>query len=156
MLAILGTLVLGFVLFEAAVFGSHYMMHVRWTGPLWRAHQEHHKRYNPKQPTTEKFQPIGWRSFRFRALIFLAAVGLVFAVFPISIALILLVEFSVLSYLTDYIHDATHTTGHKLEKYGWYRRLMDIHQIHHANAKKNLGILTFFWDRLAGRFKRSA
>jgi len=153
MASILIALVLGFFLFEFVVFLSHRFMHMRWTGPLWKAHQEHHALYNPKRPETAEFHSVGWRSFRFRAIIFLVVVGLLFWIFPLSLAMPLLVEMSVLSALTSYMHDATHTAGHPLERFAWYRKLKREHWTHHANAKKNLGILTFLFDRMVGSFR---
>jgi len=84
-------LIFGFFLFEAVVFASHRLMHARWTGPLWRSHQTHHQLYNPRHPETMKFQPVGWRSFRFRAIIFVIAVSLIFTLFPLALAIPLFV-----------------------------------------------------------------
>src|ERR1700761_43708 len=116
----LAILVLGFFAFEGVIFLSHYLMHCRWTGPYWEAHQLHHRRYNPKHPATEEFQPIGWKSFRFRAIIFLVVVGLLFWLVPFYYACVLFAEIVILATATDYIHDATHTTEHKLDRFEWY------------------------------------
>jgi len=150
---LLFVLVLGFFLFEAVIYGSHRLMHCRWTGPLWRSHHLHHQLYNPRHPATEQFQAVGWRSFRFRAIIFVIVVGLLFTLLPIGLAFPLLIEISLLAALSDYIHDATHTIGHWLEAFGWYRKLRIEHWVHHYNAKKNFGILTFFFDRAKGSYQ---
>ena len=150
MLAILCVLVIGFFLYEGVVFGAHRLMHERWTGPLWRSHQLHHKLYNPKSPASSIYKEVGWRSFKYRALIFLAVVGAFFCLLPFWMAFALLVEVSVLSAVSTYIHDATHIADHDLERFGWFRYLKGMHWTHHANTKKNLGIITFLFDRLAG------
>ena len=151
---ILAALILGFVLFEGVIFAAHYLMHQRWTGPLWESHQLHHKLYNPKHQTTQTFNPVGWKSFRFRAMIFCFVTALLFAVLPFTMAITMCFEIIVLAIATDYIHDATHTSDHKLRRYGWFRYLQDLHWIHHANVKKNFGVLTFFYDKLIGSYDR--
>lgn len=153
-MTLLAVLVLGFLFFEAVIFASHWLMHQRWTGLLWRSHHLHHQLYNPRHPATDEFKPAGWRSFRFQALIFVIVALAVLWFVPFAISIPLLIEFSALSYITNEIHNATHTTGHWLEIFGWYRQLKREHWIHHANVKKNLGVLTFFYDRLAKSYAK--
>lgn len=149
---ILVALALGFILFEAVIFAAHYLMHQRWTGPLWESHQLHHRFYNPKHQTSTTFNPVGWKSFRFRAIIFVIVTGALFWLLPFAMAATMFVEIIALAILTDYIHDATHTSDHKLRRYAWFRYLQDLHWIHHANVKKNFGVLTFFYDKLTGHY----
>lgn len=146
---LLAVLVLGFLLFEAVIFASHWLMHQRWTGVFWRSHHLHHQLYNPRHPATSEFIPAGWRSLRFQALIFVICSTATLWLFPWLYGIALVLEFSVLSYITNTVHNATHTVGHWLEIFGWYRQLKREHWIHHANVKKNLGVLTFIYDRLA-------
>lgn len=153
-MALLGILVLGFFLFEAAIYGSHRLMHCRWSGPFWHSHNKHHQLYNPKHPAGVTYRQNDWRSFMARSALYLFFVGLIFVIFPLGFAIVLAVEVSVLAFVTDFIHDSTHLEYHWLERFGWYRRLKHEHWIHHANVKKNLGILSFFFDRLTGSYKR--
>lgn len=151
-MAIVAALVLGFFLFEGIIFAAHYLMHQRWTGPLWESHQLHHRLYNPKHHTTDKFNPVGWKSFRFRAVIFVIVTAAIFSLLPLAMAVAVMTEVVVLAILTDSIHDATHTTEHPLARFAWFRRLQHLHWIHHTNVKKNFGVLTFFFDKLGGYF----
>lgn len=150
---LLAVLVVGFLFFEAVIYGSHRLMHCRWTGSLWRSHHLHHQLYNPRHPASDEFRPAGWRSFRFQALIFVLVAAAVFLVVPLWIALPLLIEFSVLAWVTNTMHNATHTVDHPMERFGWYRRMKKEHWIHHANVKTNLGVLTFLYDRLARSYR---
>lgn len=151
---LLSVLVLGFLVFEAVIYGSHRLMHCRWTGILWRSHHLHHQLYNPRHPASDEFKPAGWRSFRFQALIFVLVCAAVLWLVPFAIALPLLIEFSVLAWITNTLHNATHTMDHPLEIFSWYRRLRREHWTHHANVKKNLGVMTFIFDRLGKSYQR--
>jgi sterol desaturase/sphingolipid hydroxylase (fatty acid hydroxylase superfamily) len=151
---LLGVTVLIFVLFEAFVWSAHKLLHCRWTGPLWRSHHLHHQLYNPRHPASDEYRPVGWRSAQYRILVLAVCLAISLLFFPLWLAAWIMAEIFFLAFFTEFIHDATHTMGHWLERYGWYRRVRLDHWIHHANSKKNFGILTLYFDRLTNTYKR--
>lgn len=155
MLGLLLMLVLGFVACDVIGYAIHWSMHRRWSGPLWRAHQTHHRLYTPRDFAGATYREAGRDSTaaRFTAVISILVVVL-FLVFRWQVAAPLAAEIVAYALVSDLVHDATHVDGHWLGRYAWYWRLRRAHQVHHSNQRKNLGILTFLTDGVLGTYRR--
>ena len=153
MLGVLLTLVLGFFACDVVGYGVHWLMHRRWTGPLWRAHQTHHRLYTPRDFASDTYRHAGRDSTASRfTVVVLGLIGILFLAMPWHLALVLSVEVTAYALVNDYLHDATHVDGHWLGRYVWYWRLRRAHLVHHANQKRNLGVATFMTDRVLGTY----
>jgi sterol desaturase/sphingolipid hydroxylase (fatty acid hydroxylase superfamily) len=154
-MSIVLVLVLGFFFFEGAGYLIHRLMHARWSGPLWRSHMAHHlKLYPPKFTLSDKYLHPGADSavWRYVAIIsFFAVLGVIFL--PLWMALTLIVEVAVVGFLNDQVHDGVHIRNSWLGRTSWGRRLRALHDVHHHNMKKNLGIVTFGLDHVLGTFE---
>lgn len=56
-------------------------------------------------------------------------------------------------FVVSYFHKAFHVPHHWLQKYAWFRKLTELHDIHHYQVA-NYGIVFFFMDRLFGTYKQ--
>ena len=150
-------LLLGLFAFEAIGYGIHRAMHSRWSGPLWRAHMTHHiKLYPPKDVLSDTYRDAGHDSAVARYVLVGVVLGaLLLWLLPWVMAVGLMAEMAAIGWLNDYIHDATHIRGVWLERFGWFRRLRELHQVHHRNMRRNLGIVTFLMDHVLGTFRSS-
>jgi sterol desaturase/sphingolipid hydroxylase (fatty acid hydroxylase superfamily) len=150
---VLATLALGLLAFDLIGYSVHWLMHRRWSGSLYRAHQAHHRLYTPKHPTSPAYHHPGKDSTAIRfTILVVAAIVAAFLLLPLKIALILGAEWGSFGIATNIIHDATHLHHSWLDSFGWFRRLRTLHFMHHANQKKNYGIILFWSDRVLGSY----
>ncbi len=141
-------LVVCFFLFEAIGSGIHRLMHTRWAGPLWRSHMEHHRAYSPRDGLSDTYRNIGSNSAAFRYVALGAVVAIIFLLtLPLGLALALSAEMLLVGWLNDRLHDASHLNHHWLDRFSWFQKLRDLHQVHHRNMAFNFGLLTFLLDR---------
>lgn len=155
MVALLLTLVLGFVGFDAVGYAVHWVMHRRWAGPLWRVHQAHHREYVPRRMVSDAYH--GGASSRTTVAVWavvVCALGIVmWLCLPLRLAAPLFAEAVAFAFVSDWIHDATHVREHRLDRYRWFRHLRAAHAVHHANQRLNLGIISFVMDRVVGTYR---
>lgn len=151
--SIVGTFLVG----EILGFFIHHAAHHRWSGPLYRKHIHHHTVAHPPQ--------------RYRTSEYVGALSDSFAVWFIPAGILMIVTavlalppagfmtvistIIVISLVNGVLHDSFHVQNHPLAAYTWHRRLGGLHEVHHRNVRKNLGIYFFWFDRLAGSFRRS-
>lgn len=148
-------LLLGFVCFEAFGWGLHKFLHWNGAGGLYKAHLTHHRLYPPSNFLSREYRSAGVDSTLWRFVVGIAVlIVLMLVVFPLWMALMLSAELVVLGLVNNYVHDAIHIRGHWLERFAIYRRWREMHLVHHVDTRKNLGILTFLADRVAGTFKK--
>lgn len=149
-------LIIGFVVFEAAGYAFHRLLHNEFMGPLNQAHMKHHlELYPPEQYLSERYRRAGSSSTLYPFLVVgLLAAALVVWVFPLHITVPLLLELAAVGAANSYIHDSTHITGHWMERFKVYRDWRAMHYEHHVDMTKNYGIVTFLADRVFGTYKR--
>ncbi len=137
----------------------HWMLHQRWSGPLYKVHMNHHVvQYPPKNLMSAGYRSSGRTSVWAFVPPLTVFVAITLGVLWIAGAqwwlhAIIIVESALIGWLHDYAHDGLHVTGHPLEKvpgFGWLRRQ---HSVHHRNMKRNLGIMWFGWDRILGTYR---
>jgi len=157
----------GFLLAVALVslsgYGIHWMMHQPWSGPFYHSHMEHHQVHYPAGDLYSAGEyrssglATGWLTFT----PFVVLIGLgILAILSLALHLDLSVSATVVGVVAivgwahGYVHDAFHVSDHWLGRFAWFRNLRLIHEPHHIDMSKNLGILWFGWDRLFRTFKR--
>lgn len=148
---ILFILIIGFILGELLGYWVHRLLHNPKAGILYKVHMVHHLEL---YPTNNMYSAIyrkpklKYNTLLMFAPFFLLAALLLFVLLPLKLFLLLFIETFSLSYLNNWLHDSFHIKPIWLEKYRWYNKLRDIHFIHHQDMSKNMGIFTFFWDRI--------
>jgi hypothetical protein len=156
-LATIGTFLLGTLIGWIA----HWVLHQRWAGRFYRAHLTHHRNYPPRNMVSGTYRRAGKDDsfFVFAPVVFVTllaycaglwALGLPWWTCPLTMATAIFV-----GWLHEHVHEAFHLHETRLERFAWFRELRAIHFEHHVNARYNLGIIWFGWDRLLRTFKRS-
>lgn len=142
LLAVLATVVIAFFLSEWVGFSVHRLAHWPGSGWLFRNHLRHHaEAYPPSRYQTERYLGDLKTSFlRIFVPLFVGLNVLAWIVLPWHLATIFFVTSSATALANSYLHDSYHMNDHWLRRFGWHRRLVDTHYVHHLNVKKNLGI----------------
>jgi sterol desaturase/sphingolipid hydroxylase (fatty acid hydroxylase superfamily) len=70
-----------------------------------------------------------------------------------SLAIIIGVS-TVVVVLHDQAHTAFHLKGTPWNRFAWFQRLRALHFYHHRNMRKNMGTMSFVWDRVPGTFRK--
>jgi len=144
-------------------YGIHWTMHQSWSGGLYRAHMQHHLVHYPADSlySVGHYRSSGLSSgwLTFTPFVVVAALGVVLALHRLLHAswatdAAVLVAFVFVGGAHGVVHDAFHVSDHWLGHFGWFRHLRALHEPHHHDMSKNLGILWFGWDRLFGSFRR--
>jgi len=153
-------LVFSFALTTALGHIVHWAMHQPWCGPLYIAHSDHHQRYKKDSFTKSAYESSS--SFIGFVIVFFIVAGIATVLTTLQIVTwkstsMFLLATAVFAALTEIAHTAVHTDERKLPKIiaenFFFQRIKLMHIIHHANVKKNFGILVFIWDRILGTFK---
>ncbi len=135
-------------------WGTHWALHQRWTGKLWESHLVHHRKYPRHNLQSKEYRYAGSDDSGFvfipivAGAIFAALGGLWALGVPKTSLIALLGEALVVGYLHDWVHQAFHLRGHWLGSYRWFQALQALHFTHHRDARVNLGILSFVWDKV--------
>lgn len=117
-------------------------------------HWVHHEREYP----TDNLRPKGRDTYRVAgswSWFLLAGIigSLVFIALPIRFAAPLTVGGMLYAwFVVNYFHRAFHIDKHWLNRFGWFRRLVRLHDIHHWEPG-NYGIVFFAMDRLFGTYR---
>ena len=65
----------------------------------------------------------------------------------------IIIEGILIGWANDYLHYAFHIKNHWLNNYIFFKKLKDIHYLHHKYPKTNHGILWFGPDKLCGTYR---
>lgn len=138
----------------------HWVLHQRWSGPLYRSHMAHHlKHYPPKKLLSETYRNAGKDDALF---VFAPILGVAFGWWCLVLSqfhvawwvhVIVIGQGLLIGALHDYTHMAFHLEGNWLHQFKWFKKLQTLHFMHHWNVRKNLGIVWFGWDRLFKTFR---
>jgi sterol desaturase/sphingolipid hydroxylase (fatty acid hydroxylase superfamily) len=140
---------------------AHWVLHQQWSGRLYKAHYAHHYQLYP----IEDFYSDTYRnagsddSGKLFILLFSPVLLLIlgvgwFGVIPFWAAVSIVIEMGIVGYAHDYLHEHTHLKKSWWHQFGWFRKLVDVHYIHHIDPAFNLGIFNFWVDRVMGTFKK--
>lgn len=55
-------------------------------------------------------------------------------------------------FLHIFLHAQFHLSQPLLEGQIWFRRLRDLHMVHHHRQNKNFAVIDLYWDKLMGTF----
>ena len=59
----------------------------------------------------------------------------------------------VLSYLAHiHLHAQYHLSDALFRNQAWFRRLRDLHMVHHHHQNRNFAVIDLYWDKLMGTF----
>lgn len=144
--------------------GVHWTLHQPWSGSLFRSHMTHHLRfYPPGDLRSDRYRSSGaasgWLTFTpiVAAAMLGVGGGLLLAGIGISIVVPVLALGGVVGWAHGFVHDAFHVRGHWLGRWlPGFARLQASHDVHHGRLNRNLGILTFAWDRVFGTYRATA
>jgi len=155
------TFIFSFFLTTLLGYIAHYVMHQEWSGRLYQAHKTHHFILYPTSDFfSDKYRGAGIDdSGKFFILLFSPIILLIlglgwFGVIPLWAAILVVVEMGITGYAHDYLHEKTHLTKTWWKQFGWFQEWTKLHYTHHVNTGSNLGIFSFWVDRVMGTFKK--
>lgn len=151
-----------FFYFLTNLFGHfvHWVLHQPWSGFLNKAHMAHHiDLYPPENYFSETYKTPDFKEstpkfFAIAAipLLLLPFVLWFFGLFPITVALICLLEIFIIGAIDYYVHDWFHITNHWANKAPilnkMFKKWNHLHYLHHIDMTKNFGIYSYFWDKV--------
>jgi hypothetical protein len=155
MLALILALVFGYTFFQLAGYFVHKLLHNPFTGRAYKSHSKHHEEtYTPARYLTKRYISPGWKDSPLWYYLPPAIVvgTLLFWFLPTHVALVLTAEGIFVGWLNDWLHEKIHIEGHWLERFDWFWRLRKRHWEHHIDDEINLGIFSFFPDKLVGTY----
>jgi sterol desaturase/sphingolipid hydroxylase (fatty acid hydroxylase superfamily) len=47
-----------------------------------------------------------------------------------------------------------HLEKSRLQRFAWFRRKQELHFVHHRHADSNFAVISFFWDRILGTYRK--
>jgi len=156
MLEIAAVLIGGYFLVQSAGYAIHLVLHQPEMGKLHQTHNDHHhQKYSPEDYLSKKYRHVagGNKPILYYTPPALTIVALSFVFLPTLLASIFTVELAILAWANDWLHTQLHIEDHWLERYSWFWRLRDLHWHHHVNEDKNLGIFSWFTDKVVGTFQ---
>ncbi len=153
------TLIFGYFFTQASGYGIHKLLHWSRLGKLYRSHKTHHEKLYPPEDflsKTYRDAPISDRPLYYYLLAIALSSVVFYFLLPTAIAVTLLTEMLILAYANDWVHTATHIEGHWLERFEWFVKWRELHLIHHENDAVNIGIFSWFTDKLFGTYLERA
>lgn len=128
----------------------HRALHAPWMGRPYEDHYHHHwKIYPPEDFLSEEYRhpPEEAEQAKYYVPAFLLACMPLLAIHWGYFVEAAILSITVLK-VNAMVHDALHIRGHWLERFSWFLVLREIHVNHHVDPSTNLGIFSFFADRL--------
>lgn len=146
---------LSLVATEGLGYLVHTAAHRAWSGVLYRTHLKHHTVYTPADYVDDEYRNPGASSFVWWYLALgVVTAGLLFWLAPMWLAMTASITMAVVGAVNSFVHDAFHIRGHWLEHLRWFNWRRELHYVHHVDVRKNLGIYTFWFDRLFKSFRK--
>lgn len=161
---ILITLISTFIVGSVIGYIIHRIMHSRLVRfklikKIARSHNMHHALYNPNDFESSSYRSSGKDDSAFvfvpiitiGVLIYCLILWFVYQTW--WLILIAIIEGIIVGYLNDKIHEWFHIENHYLNRFSWFKKLKELHWLHHKSPKTNFGIIWFGLDRLFFTFK---
>lgn len=159
MLSVLLTIPISFMILSLFGYVLHRMLHQPYMGKFYRSHLVHHfKLYPPEHFSSLVYREPG----KDNTVIVFLMFGAPLIVLPIVLCFWGVISWpvfvcasiclAVFGGLNNYLHDAFHLTEHWLLRYGWFKRLVALHYLHHVHVQSNYGIYWFGWDKVFGSY----
>ena len=156
MLEIAAVLVVGYIIVQLAGYVIHSALHQPFMGRVHKTHNDHHReKYSPHDYLDKTYRHVASSNnpILYYTPPALIIVALAFWLMPFYLAAIFTVELAAVAWANDWLHTQMHIEGHWLERYRWFWRLRDLHWHHHVDESKNLGIFSWFSDKLFRTFE---
>lgn len=156
MVEIVLVLIGGYLFVQTAGYLIHWVLHQPIMGRLHKTHNDHHReKYTPEDYLDKTYRHVAGNN---RPILYYTPPALLIVAFAFMflsplLAAIFTVELAVVAWANDWLHTQMHIEGHWLERYRWFWRLRDLHWHHHVDEGKNLGIFSWFTDKLLGTFE---
>lgn len=165
LLTLIVTIISTFCVGSFAGYILHLMMHTRFAKmpslrKVSKSHNVHHTLYTITDFESEEYRSAGRDD---SAIVFVPVITMIIGLMGLAfwfvfqawwIYPIILIEGAGIGWLNAKIHECFHIKDHWLNKYRFFRRLKELHWLHHKHPKMNHGILWFFPDRLFGTFQK--
>jgi sterol desaturase/sphingolipid hydroxylase (fatty acid hydroxylase superfamily) len=153
------SLVLGYFVVQATGYAVHKALHHPALGKIHRTHDVHHKVLYPPDDylNTGKYRevPDDAQPYKYYAPPAIALLTVVFLTLPLYIAISLSVELVLIALANDWLHQKLHIKGFWLERYTWFHHLRELHWHHHVDDSKNMGIFSWFTDKILGTYEEA-
>jgi len=135
-----------------AYFWHRFGAHGNYVFMVHDTHFEHHTNHRTKF-NYEAEEDFVWILLLMTLLQLVLFVGVAINLIPAKFALISgLITMLVFS-LNWKIHRAYHVKDHWLNRFSTFKRLKELHYVHHKTPTKNYGILSLYIDWIMGTFK---
>jgi sterol desaturase/sphingolipid hydroxylase (fatty acid hydroxylase superfamily) len=134
----------------------HYWLgHRRLGGLFFRNHiQFHHTYYARGHLASAAYQGKEGNNTPFFLIPTLLVGMAAFFVLPLGLFLAMALTAAASFYAHVYFDKAYHIEGSLLERFAWFRRMQQLHFVHHLHANSNFAVIDFYWDRLLGTYRK--
>ncbi|MGA3400050.1 MAG: sterol desaturase family protein [Acetobacteraceae bacterium] len=134
----------------------HYWLgHRRLGGLFFRNHiNYHHTYYARGHLASPAYQGKEGNNTPFFLIPTILVGAVAFFLLPLGLFLAMGLTAAASFYLHVYFDKAYHVQGSLLERFAWFRRMQQLHFVHHLHANSNFAVIDFFWDRLLGTYRK--
>jgi Fatty acid hydroxylase superfamily len=80
--------------------------------------------------------------------------GCAYFLLPLDLFVVMVFASAVSFYAHVLFDKEYHVEGSRLLRFAWFRRLQELHFVHHRHANSNFGVVHFFWDKILGTYRR--
>jgi sterol desaturase/sphingolipid hydroxylase (fatty acid hydroxylase superfamily) len=114
--------------------------------------RSHHALYRPRTFERDRYadEELGVSHAFTPFALLLAAVA--YWSLPIDLFLVSCATVAFTCFAHGYVHTHYHLRRSWLQRFDWFRRLRELHRVHHVDQRSNFGVLTLVWDRAMGTF----
>ncbi|OKO68071.1 hypothetical protein AC629_42350 [Bradyrhizobium sp. NAS80.1] len=81
--------------------------------------------------------------------------GCAYFLLPLSLFVAMVIGSAASFYAHVFFDKEYHVEGSRLQRFAWFRRMQELHFIHHRHANRNFAVIRLFWDRLLGTYRGS-
>jgi sterol desaturase/sphingolipid hydroxylase (fatty acid hydroxylase superfamily) len=134
----------------------HYWLgHRRVGGVFFRNHINFHHRYYARgHLASAAYKGQEGNNTPFFIVPTVLAGATAFFLLPLALFLAMTLTAAASFYAHVYFDKAYHVEGSPLERFPWFRRMRQLHFVHHLHANSNFAVIDFFWDRLLGTYRK--
>ena len=79
--------------------------------------------------------------------------GCAYFLLPFDLFVVMVIASAASFYAHVFFDKEYHVEGSWLERYAWFRRMQELHFVHHRHANTNFAVIHFFWDRVLGTYR---
>lgn len=151
---------LSYLVISLFSYFMHWVLHQKWAKRFYMSHMVHHsKMYPATDMLSDEYRSAGKDNtvyfFAVAAIpiIMLPIISFLMGWISLPLMLLALAEMGIFGFLNNYCHDSLHLKNHFIHKFSIGRLWRKLHYFHHLDNKKNLGIFTFWTDKLFKTFK---